>query len=151
MVTLQRDITMPIDAELLSNIAINAADNAYAPYSGWHVGAVAQFVDLRTELIGYVTGSNVENASYGLTQCAERTAITRGIAEGYRTLQAVALATKDKHKNIVRSFFPCGACLQVIAEFGTPDTLIILAGIGEFPLRQLLPYSFRLDHSGNIP
>lgn len=128
----------------LSNMALAAANNAYAPYSGWHVGAVVQFVDLQTGLNAYISGVNVENVSYGLTQCAERTAITRGVAEGYRTIQAVAIATRDQDYNEVKTFFPCGACLQVISEFGGPDTLVILNGIGEFRLRELLPYAFRI-------
>ena len=89
-----------------------AAAEAYAPYSDFHVGAA-----LLTSNGDIVTGCNVENASYGLTNCAERTAVFRAVAEGKLSkgisIEAIAVVNRD-HK----SCSPCGACRQVLAEFG---------------------------------
>lgn len=135
---------MPIDKQILLNMAVKAAERAYAPYSGWHVGAVAQFIDFNTNTDGFMTGTNVENCSYGLTICAERSAICKGVSEGYKFLKAVAIAVLDKDQQPVKTFHPCGACLQFMAEFGRPDTLILLNGMGEYTLRQLLPYQCKI-------
>ena len=87
--------------------AIEARENAYCPYSNFKVGAAALFEDGRI-----YTGCNVENASYGATNCAERTAIFNGVSNGNRSLKALALIGD------VNNFtYPCGICRQVISEF----------------------------------
>ena len=118
--------------------AIQVARNAYSPYSGFKVGAAALFAEHATLYVG----CNVENASYGLTMCAERVAIGSGIAAGAKTLVKIAVAVVDKDGNLADSFMPCGACRQVIQEFSTDATIIVIAGKQEYPLAVLLPLPF---------
>jgi cytidine deaminase len=113
--------------------------NAYAPYSGFSVG-VAVLFDGSSQIF---TGTNVENQSYGLTICAERSAIFAGVSAGLRKLTHVAITCRDKHGNLVAAN-PCGACLQVIAEFGTRETQIILADGAKRYLHEFLPQPFGL-------
>jgi cytidine deaminase len=119
-------------------VARRAAEKAYSPYSGFKIGAAAWFEE---SPIVY-TGCNVENASYGLTICAERNAIFFGVANGSLQLRQIAIAVLDEDNKPVKSFVPCGACLQVMAEFATPDTKILLDGVGEFLLADFLPKPF---------
>jgi cytidine deaminase len=119
--------------------ARRAADNAHAPYSGWHVGAAAIFAGAAGPPF---VGANVENRSYGLTICAEQTAICAGVVAGERRLARLALTCTDAAGNRVRGIVPCGACLQVIAEFGGPDTEIVIDGGGTFRLADFLPRPF---------
>lgn len=121
--------------------ARDAAERAYAPYSGWHVGAAVEFV----EAPGPHVGANVENASFGLTICAERAAIFQGVLAGGRTLVRVALTCRDRDGQLVATIAPCGACLQVIAEFGSPATSIEIDGRGTFRLADFLPLPFGAD------
>ena len=93
--------------EKLVSAAIVARKNAYAPYSNFQVGAALLTADQTI-----FTGCNVENASYGLAICAERTAICKAVSEGQQEFQAIAIAT-------VPLATPCGACRQFIVEFGT--------------------------------
>jgi len=97
------------------NVAIAARSNAYAPYSKYKVGAAVLAASGRI-----YAGANVENASYGLTNCAERTAIFQAVSQGERTLMALAVVA-DSTPPVP----PCGACLQVMAEFGIK--LVIMA------------------------
>lgn len=127
----------PSDADLLS-MARLAAERAYAPYSGWHVGAAVAFAETTAPHVG----TNVENGSYGLTICAERAAIFAGVAAGGRRLARVALTCRDRDGGPVAKIAPCGACLQVIAEFGGPDTVIVIDGRGTFRLADFLPQPF---------
>ncbi len=95
-------------AELI-DAAVKARNSAYSPYSGITVGAAVRSSD------GTVyTGANVENASYGLTICAERNAVFSAVSDGATKLISVAIATED-------ALSPCGACLQVLAEFASPQ------------------------------
>jgi len=105
-----------IYSELLQQ-AEKAKDNAYCPYSGFKVGSAVLAGNGRV-----YTGSNVENASYGLSCCAERVAVFKAIADGQKKIKAVAVAASAK-----RGVTPCGACLQVIYEFGA-NTDIIMQG-----------------------
>jgi len=119
-----------------------AARNAHAPYSGWHVGAAAVFAGAEGPPF---VGANVENGSYGLTICAERTAICAGVVAGHRRLLRIALTCTDASGDRVRGIVPCGACLQVMAEFGTPDTEVVIDGGGTFRLADFLPRPFGAD------
>ncbi|MEG0767623.1 MAG: cytidine deaminase, partial [Clostridia bacterium] len=98
------------DAERMMALARTAREAAYVPYSGYAVGACLLAEDGRI-----FTGCNVENASYGLTQCAERNAVCKGVSEGARRFVALAIAAQGAMP------YPCGACRQVLREFATLD------------------------------
>ncbi len=121
----------------LVDAAMTAREQAYAPYSKFLVGAA-----LLTEDGQIVTGCNVENASFGMTICAERNAVFAAVARGHRRFQAIALAT-------VGGATPCGACRQVLAEF-CDDLPILIVDIAqphvvtETSLAVLLPGRFKL-------
>lgn len=120
----------------LIQIAKQAAENAYAPYSDFCVGAA-----LLTKDGQVFTGCNIENASYGATNCAERTAIFKAVSEGYREFLKVAVIAKDGS-----TAYPCGICLQVMQEF-MPDGIIVLEKddtIITYTLKELLPNGFIL-------
>lgn len=120
----------------LLRAARTAARHSYSPYSGFPVGAA-----VRTGRGRIYAGTNVENASYGLTLCAERVAIFRAVTAGERDIRAVLVWTDTDEPTP-----PCGACLQVIHEFG-PGATIILAGrtrTRTLRLRDLLPAGFSL-------
>jgi cytidine deaminase len=129
----------PVTRTRLVTLARTAAQGAYCRYSRYRVGAAV--------LAGgkFYTGCNIENASYGLTVCAERVAIFNAISDGQRKLDALAVACPDASSGAsTGSKMPCGACRQVLAEFGTPDMLIIVDGIGDFRVADLLPDAFHL-------
>jgi cytidine deaminase len=107
------------EQERLANAAWAVREHAYAPGSGFRVGAAVLTADGRI-----FVGCNVENASYGLTICAERAAVCAAVAAGARALRAVAVATA-----LTEPATPCGACRQVLAEFG-PDLDLLLVGAG---------------------
>ena len=123
------------DRRRLVNAARRAARNAYAPYSKFRVGAA-----VLTGAGRIFTGANVENASYGLSNCAERTAVFAAVAAGDRWIVAVAVYTPTR-----RPTPPCGACRQVIGEFG-PRAAIVCAcasrAVIETTLDALLPGAF---------
>jgi len=123
------------DQNLLA-LAKEAAINAYAPYSGYRVGSA-----ILTASGEIFTGANVENASYSLTICAERSAIFKAVNAGYKDFTAIAIYV-DSDKD----FPPCGACRQVMAEF-SPDLKVIYANLNGFQvtdLKTLLPGQFKL-------
>lgn len=121
--------------------AVRVVENAYAPYSRFKVGAAVLMENDRGERRVF-TGVNVENASYGLTVCAERVAVFKGVSEGYRKVIALSLlAVKDGE---VVPVLPCGACRQVLWEFAEGDTPIY-NGERTYSLGELLPGGFRLD------
>jgi cytidine deaminase len=132
----------PSDDDLLG-LARLAAEQAHSPYSGWHVGAAVVFAETPSPHVG----ANVENGSYGLTICAERAAICAGVVAGGRRLTRVALTCRDGDGRPVAKIAPCGACLQVIAEFGGPDTAIVIDGRGTFRLADFLPKPFEFTAS----
>ncbi len=101
---------MVSDQELIA-LARRARDKAYVPYSNFSVGAAVETTD------GQIfTGCNIENASYGATNCAERTAIFKAVSEGAREIRRLAVACTQ-----AEPCMPCGICRQVIAEFASPD------------------------------
>lgn len=126
--------------EQLIKIALMALEQAHAPYSGYKVGAALLCADGTV-----IRGCNVENASFGLTNCAERTAFFSAIASGQVKFTAMAIASAT-----APTPFPCGACRQVMAEFCGPDFPVYIAdgdGFKTTTLGELLPHSF--DFSSN--
>ncbi|MCB9903040.1 MAG: cytidine deaminase [Planctomycetes bacterium] len=121
----------PSDSELaaLRAAAREATERAYGPYSGVHVGAA-----LLTNGGRVFAGCNVENASYGLTVCAERNAVARAVAEGERDLRAILIDT-----NQPRGLAPCGACRQVLHEFA-PELWVVLVRGDDLHLARLSDY-----------
>lgn len=117
-------------------VALLVAENAYVPYSQFRVGAA-----LLTKEGKVFQGCNIENASFGLTNCAERTAIFKAVSEGHRDFTCLAVYgdTKDP-------ISPCGACRQVMVEFFKSDSKVILIAEDkstvEMTVGELLPYSF---------
>lgn len=132
------------EAAALVEAARAAAANSYSPYSHYAVGAALLAAD------GAVyTGCNVENASYGLTNCAERTAIFKAVGDGRRRFRAIAVAGGEAGAPAT----PCGACRQVIAEFCAPDMPVLCAALDggdvrEFTAGELLPHGFTLGQNG---
>lgn len=122
----------------LVNLAIKAMDKAYTPYSKYNVGAA-----LLTNNDKIYTGCNIENASYGLTVCAERVAILKAVSEEERKIKVLAIANST---NEISS--PCGACRQVMVEFMEDDDIIILSNNkGDYIIKvvkELLPNAFKL-------
>jgi len=122
----------------LLQIAAEAAERAYAPYSKFKVGAA-----LLTRKGFVFQGCNVESVSYGLTICAERSAVCSAIAAGRRALKAIAIVASGPEIP-----YPCGACRQVLFEFGGKDTVVYMASMEnlekyeEATLGELLPKSF---------
>lgn len=115
--------------------ATKSRKRAFAPYSHFQVGAALETTDGTV-----VTGCNVESASYGLTLCAERVAVGKGVSEGYRCFRRVAVVTDTPTPTP-----PCGACRQLLWEFA-PDAEVILANLTgtvlRFTMRELLPHAF---------
>ncbi len=127
------------ERQQLCRTARDVALNARAPYSRFRVGAA-----VLTKKAIYA-GANVENASYGLSLCAERSALSRMVAEGDGEVRAIAVACIDAaNRGDVSALTPCGACRQWIAELA-PDAEILIDGIDRtFTLSDLLPFSFTL-------
>lgn len=123
----------------LAAAARTAAEAAYAPYSRFKVGAALLADDGRV-----FTGCNVENSSYGLANCAERTAVFKAVSEGARRFIAIAIAGGADEPAT-----PCGACRQVLAEFCDPAMTVRCTNlqgtqVRDYTLGELLPGSFRL-------
>lgn len=118
--------------------AKEAYENAYAPYSKFHVGAALKLKDGNI-----INGANVENASFGLTNCAERSALFTAFTKGYRRddIEAIVVVA-----NTDRPISPCGACRQVISELMPKHAQVILLSnkdeVKTYTVEELLPYSF---------
>ncbi|HTJ31077.1 MAG TPA: cytidine deaminase [Acidobacteriaceae bacterium] len=129
--------------EELGQAALEAARHSYSPYSGFCVGAALLLNSGET-----VTGTNVENVSYGLTICAERSALTRAVAMYGPEIRVTAAAVVNLND---APSPPCGACRQVLAEFMDPEALVsfpaqrsgVVAAI-TLPMRELLPFGFEM-------
>lgn len=135
---------MNVNERTLAKAAWVARERAYAPYSNFKVGAALETVS------GQIfTGCNVENATYGLTVCAERTAIQKAVSEGALApgqLKTMVVATQTDEP-----VSPCGACRQVMEEFATAETRILLSNIkgkigASFTQAEILPGAFNQKH-----
>lgn len=139
---------MTIDRDTLIAAARAAATSAYAPYSNFHVGAALGFADGSV-----ITGANVENASYGLTLCAETVAVGKALSEDWRgSLEAVAvIGGKAGEVGAGAPVTPCGRCRQMlneVAALGASDPLVWCVGadeVLELRLSALLPHAFGPD------
>jgi cytidine deaminase len=125
------------DRELLA-LATQARGNAYAPYSRFEVGAALECTD------GSIyTGCNVENAALGSTICAERAAVCKAVSEGHQDFRRIAISAEGENYCT-----PCGACLQVLAEFAPNMEVLSLRADGRYVsynLSKLLPVTFTLE------
>ncbi len=128
-----------MDYNELIIIAENAKANAYAPYSRFRVGAA-----VLAENGEVFSGANIENSTYGATNCAERTAVFNAISKGAKKVKAVAIISDSEDY-----IYPCGICRQVIYEFSVEDTEIICCDKNKnykvYSMKELLPYAFKLD------
>lgn len=123
--------------EQLIEKAYKAMEMAYVPYSKFQVGAAILTADGKV-----ITGCNVENASFGATNCAERTAIFKAISEGHRDFVKIAVVSNSRKRT-----YPCGICRQVISEFTMDASMVFHGddeGIIEVPMTEILPYKFDL-------
>lgn len=129
---------MDFPVEKLISAAAAARERAYAPYSNFRVGAAVLTKEGR-----YYTGCNVENASYGLTCCAERVALFKAVSDGERDFEAIAVtAGTDDY------CAPCGACRQVLAEFGAEIKVFMANAKGDYRMLtvgELLPAAFQRE------
>ena len=129
-------------------MALEARKNSYSPYSHFQVGAC-----LLTKEGRLYTGCNIENAAYGPTNCAERTAFFKAVSEGERDFAGIAIVG-DKEETVVDNYaFPCGVCRQVMMEFTDPETFVILVAKSEkdyleTTLAALLPNAFGPEMKG---
>ena len=129
---------MTPDTDELVRLALDARERAWAPYSKFRVGAALRTADGRV-----FTGANVENASYGLSICAERTAVATAVAAGAREIVEIAIAAP-----VTPPAAPCGMCRQTLAEFSRELPITLVNDLGErisTSLEELLPRAFRGD------
>ncbi len=132
------------EEKVLIQQALEARKMAYAPYSGYAVGAALLTADGRRYL-----GSNIENASYGATNCAERTAFFKAVSDGVRDFAAIAIAGGKIGETPVEYAYPCGICRQVMQEFCRDDFVIYVVkserDYRSYTLKELLPFGFGGD------
>lgn len=127
---------MPLTDQQLAEVALAAARKSYSPYSKFKVGAA---IEADREVF---VGTNVENRSYGLTICAERSAVVNAVSAGKTQFNRLAIATPREE-----TILPCGACLQVLSEFCQDLKILLVKGSGEFTrtrLSKLYPRPFSL-------
>lgn len=139
---------MNFDVKELIKEAMAARNNSYAPYSKYRVGAAILCADGNI-----VKGSNIENASYGGTICAERCAVVKAVSEGNNRFTAIAICGgPENEKDILSDYaYPCGICRQVLREFVAPDSFIVIVAKSiddykKYTLSELLPDSFGPDY-----
>ena len=130
-----------INVKEIIRASLEARNNAYAPYSGYTVGAALVTSDGKI-----YQGCNVENASYGATNCAERTAFFKAVSEGERAFMAIAISGGKRGEEPVDYAYPCGICRQVMVEFAGADFKIFVVKneneYKEYRLEELLPHGF---------
>ena len=130
------------NGEELMALARQARLGAYAPYSGFCVGAALECADGRV-----FTGCNIENAAYSVTNCAERTALFKAVSEGAREFTAIAIAGARRGEEPDAPCAPCGVCRQALAEFCDPAVFVVYLAAGgqavsRSTLQELLPHAF---------
>ncbi len=119
-----------------------AATRAYVPYSRFRVGAAL------AGPFGVICGCNVENASFGMTICAERTAIVSAVAAGHRAFDRIAISLPDSPAGSPpTAYMPCGACRQVMAEFVGAEFPVVIDGVGIFRFEEVFPNPFVLPRA----
>ena len=126
----------------LIKAARSVREKAYAPYSGYSVGAA-----LLCENGEIYTGCNVENSSIGLTICAERTAAVKAVSDGERRFKAICIIGGKTGENACVACFPCGMCRQFLSEFAADDMLVILPcenDVQIYDFKSLFPHGFKL-------
>jgi len=132
-----------LSAREMVDMALRAQQHAYVPYSGFHVGAAVLADNGKV-----YTGCNIENASFGATICAERTAIAKAVSDGARRILAVAVSSDSEGPTQ-----PCGICRQVMSEFCSEDMPLYLSNrngeYAEYAFRELLPNQFVLKSKPN--
>lgn len=128
--------SFPDEIQRMIDACLKAKDFSYSPYSKFRVGAA-----LLTENGEMITGCNVENVSYGLAICAERTALVKAVSQGHQRFKAIAVST-DVNTNFT---YPCGACRQFMAEFGSCDVYLVKADgdVHKTTLDEILPFTFQ--------
>lgn len=129
-----------MEYKILIDNALQIRKSAYVPYSKFYVGASLLTTDGKI-----FNGCNIENASYSLTMCAERTAIFKAISEGYRNFSAICIVGGFDVTNVTEYCYPCGACIQVMTEFCKSDFKIILFNGNNtkiYTLNELFPNTF---------
>lgn len=136
------EILKSIPVRDLISSAIEARENSYCPYSEYAVGAALLLRNGRV-----FSGCNIENAAYGPSICAERTAIFKAVSEGYKHFRAIAIVGSPKGRIIDQYAFPCGVCRQVMNEFCDADDFIVIIAKSEgeykvYALSELLPEGF---------
>lgn len=129
-----------MEYEELIKAALKAREFAYVPYSNFKVGAA-----IITEDDKIYTGCNIENASYGATNCAERTAIFKAVSEGHKKIKAIAVVGSD-----TRYTYPCGICRQVINEFAENSKVPVIIAVNENEyivksIEEILPGAFSIE------
>ena len=134
------------NAEDLLKAAREAAYKAHCPYSNFHVGAAVRCTDGTV-----VSGCNVENASFGLTICAERVALFSCVAQGLKPLELAVSCVDAQDKAPLTSRMPCGACRQVMVELLPDKAKVHIDGVGTKRRTELLPDAFSLGFAENDP
>ncbi|MCR4923946.1 MAG: cytidine deaminase [Lachnospiraceae bacterium] len=138
-----------MDIQKLINEALKARERSYSPYSDYKVGAA-----LLCENGKIYKGCNIENSSYGASNCAERTAVFKAVSEGEVNFKAIAIvgSKADCRKDIMKDYaYPCGICRQVLSEFTDPDSFKVIVARSEneyreYLLKELLPLGFSRDN-----
>ena len=130
------------NAEHLLERARAAAQQAHCPYSDFHVGAAVACDDG-----SIIEGCNVENASYGLSMCAERVALFTAISQGKRPIALAVSCVDAQNDSPLASRMPCGACRQVMQELLPAEAMIRIDGVGLRRLSDLLPNPFQLNRN----
>lgn len=131
-----------MEPEKLIELALEARERAYVPYSNWAVGAALLTQDGRV-----YKGCNIENAAYTPTNCAERTAVFKAVSEGDSKFEAIAVVGGTKGEAPSSFCSPCGVCRQVLMEFCNPETFLVYVAISPdeyrtYTLQELLPAGF---------
>lgn len=139
------ELTQAVIQKLIAG-AIDARKKSYSPYSHFQVGAALLTGDGQI-----ITGCNIENAAYGPTNCAERTAFFKAVSDGNRVFRAIAIVGSPEGDVVTQYAYPCGVCRQVMMEFCNPASFMVIVAKSEtdyhvMTLQELLPEGFGPDN-----